>query len=124
MITYTIVAGTRTFNDYILLERTILSIYKSKGLHRADVEIISGGARGADALGEQFAKKYGLKLTVFPADWNKYDKKAGPIRNIQMAEYAQENGILIAFWDGVSRGTKHMIDTARKYGLEVFIIAV
>ena len=59
------------------------------------------------------------------ADWNNQGKKAGILRNIKMAEYATSDDsipVLFAFWNGSSRGTKHMIDTATKYGMEVHII--
>ena len=87
-------------------------------------EIVSGHAAGADALGEKFAKKNNIKLTVFPADWKKYGKSAGPIRNSQMAKYASDGiGILIAFWNEKSKGTQHMINVARTYRLqEIYVI--
>ena len=61
------------------------------------MEIASGAAKGADKLGEQYAKERGFKLTKFPANCNKYGKTAGPKRNQQMAQYADA---LIAIWDG------------------------
>ena len=109
-----IVAGSRDFNDYDLVEKTLLTYFKAHHLHNKDVEIVSGSARGADKLGEQFAKKCGLKLTKFPADWNKYGKAAGPIRNEEMAKYSD---MLFAFWDGYSKGTKNMIELAKQYEL-------
>lgn len=113
-----IVAGSRNFNDYSLVEKTLLDYFKANNLHNKDIEIVSGTARGADRLGEQFAKKCGLKITRFPADWDQYGKSAGYIRNEQMAKYGD---ILFAFWDGTSKGTKHMIDLARKYNLMVLV---
>ena len=109
-----IVAGSRNFKDYKLLKDTLdilLSINK-------DIEIISGGAKGADFLGEKFANENNLKLTLFPADWS-LDKKAGYIRNKQMAEYGDS---LVAFWDGKSKGTKMMIDLAKNLNLKMKII--
>ena len=84
-----------------------------------NVTIISGGATGADALGEQFAKENNLELIVVPANWEKYGRAAGPRRNAEMAEMADA---LIAFWDGKSRGTKNMIETAEKKGLLVRVV--
>ena len=112
-----IVAGSRTFNDFAYLEKHLMAYFKANALHRKDVEIISGTAKGADSLGEQFANKYGLKLTKFPADWNQYGKSAGYIRNEEMAKYAKKDGILFAFWDNSSKGTKHMISIASKYNI-------
>ena len=77
-------------------------------LHRgpAITQIFSGGATGADAAGEQFAEKYGIRLVVMPADWKTHGKKAGPIRNGEMADACEA---AIGFWDGRSRGTRDMI---------------
>lgn len=120
-----IVAGSRDFNDFSLVEKSLMMYFKENQLHRADIEIISGTARGADRLGEIFANKYCLKLTKFPADWDYYGKSAGYIRNEQMAKYAsKENGLLFAFWNGTSRGTKHMIDLANKYNLNIETIYI
>lgn len=123
MIMRVIVAGSRTIQNYNLVESTLLKFFKSKKLHHQDIEIISGTARGADQLGEQFATKKNCKLTKFPADWDKYGKSAGYRRNAEMAKYAKEsNGVLFAFWDGQSKGTNHMINLARENGLEVHVI--
>lgn len=112
-----IVAGGREFNDYKLLcdvLNTVATVYLSD----EQVSIVSGAARGADALGERFAREHGVNLISKPADWNQYGKRAGFLRNEQMAHIS--NGLL-AFWDGESKGTKHMIDTANGMGLDVFI---
>ena len=113
-----IIAGTRDFDDYQVV-RKLMSLHFAK-IPADQIEIISGGASGADKLGEQFAKRNDLKLTIFPADWEKYGKAAGPIRNKQMADYASERkGYLVAFWDGKSRGTENMIQQAKENGLIV-----
>lgn len=109
-----IIAGGRNFNDYEILRQfcdTILSTH-------TNIEIVSGTANGADKLGERYAEEYGYSISKFPADWNRYGKKAGYLRNAQMAEYAD---VLIAFWDGKSKGTKHMIDLAHRSNLKVYI---
>lgn len=119
-----IIAGLRNFYDYDIVEDTVVSYFMSRGILKENVEIISGGARGADSLGEQLADSYGLKLTVFPAQWNTYGKTAGMIRNKEMADYAikdSDKAILFAFWDGQSRGTKGMIDIAKRCGMEVIV---
>ena len=89
-----IVAGSRTFYNFELVEHTLMMYFKEHNLHRADIEIVSGTAKGADKLGEQFAAKYNLKLTKFPADWDQFGKRAGILRNIEMANYAKDNGVL------------------------------
>ena len=124
-----IIAGGRDFTDFDYLERSTFEVIEHvQARHIKDypfVTIISGKARGADTLGEKFGSKYGLNVKEFPADWDKYGKKAGFIRNEQMGNYAIENGnssaILIAFWDGKSKGTENMISIAKRLGMEVHI---
>ena len=110
-----IIAGSRDFSDYHFLKQSCDNLLSEL----EDVEIVSGGARGADKMGEFYSKERSLGLKIFPADWDKLGKSAGYIRNKQMAEYAD---MLIAFWDGQSKGTGHMIDLANQNGLTVHII--
>lgn len=105
-----IVAGSRDFNNYLLL-RDRLDYYLQ---NKTDVVIVSGTAKGADTLGEMYAVERGLKIERYPADWSK-GKHAGYLRNLKMAENAHA---LIAFTNG-SRGTGHMIDIAKQKGLPV-----
>lgn len=113
-----IIAGSRNFSDwqyfidhFCKLPEWLLNTFN---------EVISGGAKGVDSLGERLAQSCGIKLTRFPADWEKYGKKAGMIRNAQMAEYADG---LIAFWDGKSPGTNNMINQMKRYDSKfIFII--
>lgn len=109
-----VIAGGRDFNNYNLLCEKCDDIINSN-----QTEIISGCAKGADTLGERYAKERGYDVKLFPADWKTHGRKAGPIRNKQMAEYGD---MLIAFWDGKSSGTKNMIDNAKKLGKIVYII--
>ena len=110
-----IIAGGRDFNDYAKLVQTCTKAM----LEFEAFEVVSGGANGADKLGERFAKEWEYPIKRFPADWEKYGKSAGYIRNEEMAKYANA---LIAFWDGGSKGTKHMIDLAHKHGLKVIVV--
>lgn len=110
-----IIAGSRDFSDYPLLERKCNYLF----MNTPATEIVSGTAKGADTLGEDYAKSYEIPVKQFPADWKQYGKSAGHVRNEQMAEYADA---LIAFWNGSSNGTKHMISTARKLGLKVRVV--
>jgi hypothetical protein len=110
-----IIAGGRDFSDFPLLYSKCEEILANS----TNVEIVSGTAKGADKLGEHYAKLKGFIVKQFPAEWDKYGKSAGYIRNKDMADYAD---ILISFWDGESKGTKHMIDLAMERGLEVNII--
>lgn len=113
----TIIAGSRDYTNYAHVE-TMLDYFRKD---HVITEIVSGGARGADAIGEQYAKENKIDLKVFPADWNKHGRAAGPIRNAQMGDYADQ---LVAVWDGKSKGTKNMIDYMNKLMKPVFIIWV
>lgn len=113
-----IIAGTRDFKDYELLKSYCDYMLSKKAQSGEEIVIISGGATGADTLGEQYAKERGYSLRQFPAQWDKYGRQAGPMRNRQMAENADA---LIAYWDGESRGTKNMIEEAKKRGLKVAV---
>ena len=120
-----IIAGSRDFNDYKLLKKSAIEIITKKTMLPDLTRIISGGARGADTLGERFANEMGLEISRFIPDWDGLGKRAGYVRNAEMAKFAVEDGnygVLIAFWDGQSRGTKHMIDLAKRYGLEVHVV--
>ena len=110
-----IIAGSRDFSDYALLKRTMDTLLSNI---KEDITVVCGKARGADTLGEQYAKERGYAVAYFPADWDKYGKAAGFIRNEQMAQNADA---LVVFWDGKSRGTKNMIELAAKYKLKVRI---
>ena len=110
-----IIAGTRDFSDYQLLRDKCDAILSSKR-QDSNIVIVSGTARGADRLGERYARERGYEIRQFPADWLNDEKKAGPIRNAKMADNADA---LIAFWDGQSRGTKNMIETAKRKGLVI-----
>lgn len=112
-----IIAGGREFNDYKLMCKKVDRILSNK--NTSEIQIISGNARGADKLGEKYAKDNNISLMCFPANWERYGKRAGYIRNEQMANEADA---LIAFWDGKSKGTKHMIDIARSKGLLIRVI--
>jgi len=111
-----IIAGGRDFTDYKYLCQ--VCDYMLQNQNSAEIEIVSGTARGADKLGEQYAKEKGYKIAYFPADWDAFGKSAGYRRNVEMAEYGD---VLIAFWDEKSTGTKHMIDIARDKGMRVKI---
>lgn len=112
-----IVAGSRGFNDYALLDRKLTHILQR--LTPDDTVIVSGTARGADIMGEHWAEAHGFEVMRFPADWERHGRRAGYIRNEEMLKVATH---LVAFWDGQSSGTAHMIDIARKKGLKVVVV--
>jgi len=106
----TIIAGSRNIKDYEYL-LTCLS-----NIDWDITTVISGTASGADSLGEKFALDAGIPLMRFPADWVNYGRAAGFIRNEEMAEFAEA---CIVLWDGRSKGSKHMINTAKRLGLKL-----
>ena len=118
-----IIAGSRNFNDYDkVCSKAKELISEIKASHENPFfEIVSGGAKGVDTLGERFAKEKNFELIIFPADWSKYGRVAGPKRNAEMANYATH---LLSFWDGKSKGTKSMISLAEKKGLSVKIVDI
>ena len=116
-----IVAGSRNFNNYNLLETKLDKILNNLS-EINDIEIVSGGAIGADTLAEKYAKNNNYKLSIFPANWIQYGKKAGYLRNKQMADYVGKDGYLVAFWDGRSRGTKMMIDIAKDMNIKTRVV--
>ena len=120
MGTRIIVAGGRSFQDYDLLKESLDKIVPQY----ENVEIVSGHANGAAILGEQYAKEHGLPCSIFPAEWSKYGKRAGFIRNSQMLEYAaKEKPLVVAFWNGSSTGTKDTLDKAEQMGITRYVFS-
>jgi len=110
-----VIAGTRHFDDYDFLKSKLdflLQRYRR-------ITVVSGRSRGADYLGECYANERGLAICYMPADWDGLGRPAGPIRNQSMAWYGTH---LVAFWDGISGGTKGMIELAREGGLMTRIV--
>lgn len=108
-----IVAGGRDFDDYELLSSKLDKIFAN-----INPVIVCGEARGADLLGRRYAVEHNLSIMSYPADWS-LGKRAGFIRNEAMAKVADG---LVAFWDGESKGTKHMIELMKKLGKRVTVI--
>ena len=105
------IVGSRTFNDYPFLVQEVLKIN--------DIEkIISGGARGADSLAIYYAQQNNIQFRVFLANWGQFGKKAGFIRNVEIVDYSD---VILAFWDGQSKGTQHTIKLAGACKKPVFI---
>lgn len=92
-------------------------------IKHGEIEIISGMASGVDTAAVNFAIGHDYKLHKYPADWEKYGKAAGSIRNKQMLVEGKPD-LVIAFWDGESRGTKNMIDQATKAGVPIKVISI
>ena len=131
-----IIAGSRDFNDYELLEKEVdnylLSIIEKVEVNLCDqyllstgelfdlpIEVVSGTARGADMLGEQYAKKRNLPIKFFVPNWSQNGRGAGYIRNEEMAKYSTDAVIFIL---SGSKGSSHMAKTAKKYNLGLKVI--
>lgn len=110
------IVGSRTFNDKALF-------YEKCDYYLQNIQhgliIVSGGASGADSLAFQYAMDHKINFILMKADWNKYGKPAGIIRNEEMAKISE---VALAFWDGSSRGTAHMINTMKSQGKSVKIV--
>lgn len=112
----TIIAGSRTINDYEKIKR-VIELVVGEGL--PITEVVCGGARGVDQLGAFWAKTKNIPVMNYPADWTRNGRQAGILRNIKMAKNAEA---LLAIWDGDSKGTEHMIREARRRGLTVVVV--
>ena len=108
------IIGSRSFSDYKLLCKE-LAPYKLR-----ITKVISGGAKGADLLGERWAQENNIETLIFLADWSK-GKGAGFARNFDIIKNAD---CVIAFWDGLSNGTKHSISLCEKYDKPYKIIDI
>lgn len=108
----TIIAGSRTITD-------ISAVYEAvEKCGWIPTVIVSGHAPGVDRLGEKWAEIEIVQLEVYPANWARFGRGAGKIRNAEMALKAEA---LIAIWDGYSKGTGHMIDCARANNLKIYV---
>lgn len=107
------IVGSRDFSDYLLLKEKVLTNYPELSI------IVSGGAKGADLLGEVLAKELGLPSEIYLPEWGKYGKLAGIIRNEQIVKNSDS---VIAFWDGSSKGTKKSIEICRKLNKRLIIV--
>lgn len=116
-----IIAGSRQIGDYGLVERYCDKMLFNKRNAGENIIILSGGCSGVDLLGEKYAAERSFQVERYPAEWTRYGRRAGVLRNEIMVQRADA---LIAIWDGQSRGTKNVIELAEKYGLMVRICRV
>lgn len=119
---FCMIIGSRTFNNYELLKRKCDHLLQKK----TEIVIISGGANGTDALAKRYAEEKGFAYKEFPADWSRYGKRAGYIRNRIMHEYLskQKSRGVIAFWDGKSKGTAHSFELAKEFDNPIRVVRV
>lgn len=106
----TIIAGSRTIEDYDALQRVMARIDFTID------EVVSGGCWGVDLMGERWARENGIPVRQFAADWAKHGRTAGELRNREMAQYADA---LVILWDGKSPGASCMMREASKAGIEI-----
>ena len=112
MIKRIVVAGCRYYNNYDEAKEYIDFCIKNIR-NKYELIFVSGGCKGTDKLGERYAEENGFTIERYPAQWDKYGKSAGPMRNKEMAVISD---YVICFWDGKSKGTKTMIDFAEQFG--------
>lgn len=120
MIKRIVIAGCRDFNDYAIAKKHI-DFYIKNIKNKYKLVFVSGGCRGADMLGEPYARENNFKVERHNAEWEKYGKAAGPKRNEKMALISH---YVICFWDGKSKGTKSMIEAAKRYKKSLKIIYI
>lgn len=113
-----VIAGGREFNDYKFLKARMDHLCRNLAAKGVEPVVVSGKARGADSLGEQWAKEHGYGVIAKPADWDTYGKSAGYKRNEEMALIADA---VVCFWDNKSKGTKHMIELAKKHRKIIYV---
>lgn len=106
------VVGSRSFENFKLLDAYLYEYFYP-------FRLISGGASGADSLAEEFARRRNLKKKIYKANWDKYGKGAGFIRNKKIVKNCD---VVVAFWDGESKGTKNTIDLAKEAGKKVYVV--
>ena len=111
------IVGSRDFTDYAVVKNAVLSLFDIATLK----EIVSGGAAGVDTLAEQLAAELGIKTTIFPADWARYGRGAGPQRNRQIVDAAT---FVLAFAKPTSRGTANALAYCIKQGKPYHVIPI
>jgi hypothetical protein len=111
------VIGSRSCNDISFVFSVLDEVSKEHPI----TKIISGGSRGADSFGKMWADKNGIPTTIFYPNWELYGKRAGFVRNIDIIESSE---FVLAFWDGLSKGTKHSIDIAKDRKIPYVILNI
>jgi hypothetical protein len=132
-----IIAGSRSITSYEDVKKSIETSLREWGLSPKDItEVVSGHAGftkvdgkwlpNVDRLGERWAKENGIAVRLFPADWDRHGKRAGHMRNQDMARFLADNGggYLVVVWDGVSKGSYSMIEYGNKYNLKIIVKTV
>lgn len=108
------IVGSRTFADKEIFDKCMSTIMEKYDV----IEIISGGAKGADTFGEQYATENNIPKKIYKPDWEKYGKKAGFLRNHTIIKACD---VCLALWDGNSNGTRHDINLCKEYDKTCFV---
>jgi hypothetical protein len=111
-----LIAGSRSFDDEDLMEAKLQGFLSQSG---APDVIIHGGARGADIMGAKWAARQRIPHVMFTALWEQLSKRAGYLRNTQMADACTH---AVVFWNGQSKGAKHMIDLLEERNIPARIV--
>ena len=110
------IGGCRDFNDYEIFKEFVKEYIE--GLNDKEIVILSGHCTGTDLMAERYAWENGYETELYPAQWDKYGRAAGPKRNKEMID---KSDCVLAFWDGKSRGTGNHIETAKRLSKHVEI---
>lgn len=119
---YLLICGSRSYSNYHEFEKVTDFLLKNK----EDITIISGGAKGADKLAEEYCHNKNIEIIIFNAEWNKYGKSAGFKRNVEMINFIkdkEQKGVL-SFWDMKSKGTEHSIKLSKKENIPIRIFDI
>lgn len=122
MTFHCLIVGSRGYTDYDAFKAKCDALLASKD----NIEIVSGGCSGTDALAERYVHERACSLQIFPADWSRYGKRAGYVRNREMHAYISifpERGV-IAFWDGHSKGTAQSFALAKEFDNPIRIVRI
>lgn len=112
-----VIGGCRDYNNYTVFKAFVTQCL-SQIKHTKNISIISGHCSGVDTMAEQFAKEHQYPIEIYPAEWKKYGRAAGPKRNRIMVDAAD---MVIAFWDKKSKGTKSLLEYAQKEDKKIYI---
>lgn len=113
------IIGSRDFDDYEQMTNVLWNLFQLRRGTIPKDTIISGGARGADFLARKYAEEEELNYTEFLPNWDELGKKAGFVRNKQIIDACD---MVLAFWDGKSKGTKHSLNLAKEAKKPTFVV--
>lgn len=115
------IVGSRKFTDWEVFKAAMIVFFPQPYVNTTIDLVVSGGAEGADTLGELWADRHGIKTKIIKPDWKRHGKQAGFVRN---GEIVAESDVIVAFWDGQSRGTQDTIAKAKMYKKPTVIIYI